>query len=1217
MKKIYKFIFVGLFGMVSLPALAVPLTGTKNIPGDYPTLAAAITDLNAQGVGAGGVIINLLAANPETAPAAGYVIGGATSLVITTSSAANPVTIQGNGNIITASAALTPGVINDAVFKVIGADYITITGFSINENALNTVTAGGTNNMVEFGIAQFYVTVTDGAQNNTYSGNTITLNRIYQNTFGIFSDTKTSSTSVSTAADATAASGANSNTKVYGNNISNVKYGIVFLGTTTAGAFETGNDIGGSSAATGNTITNWGNTTASSTYLTLTGSNYCIFDNHQVNENVSYNTITSAALTNNITTGGILKNFSTTQPTGLTFTSSYTNNTITVTNAATAAAAGSIIGLTTQGISPQVAGATVNITNNTIQNCVLNGSTSTTNTITCIFNTCAAGTLNITGNSALNNTTAATTSTSGSITGITSSGACGTINITGNTISGNNVSTGTTAGLAGISCSGVSGTVNITTNSLINNGITSATSTSGTITAIGNSGNSATVNLNSNILRGFTSTSLTGQMQGIINTGLVTVAVNMNNNQLGNALGDFFTNNVASTGALFACVNAGGTVATALSIQNNDIRGIVYNGAAASSPNIISSQATNTFSHNISNNTFTNLSIHTTGSVLFIVCQGTLPAGGSKTINNNSIAGTFNKTAAGNTVIFYLDASGSSPAGTISSNQNNNFSNVTVTGATAIIGWDNQDGLGTTASVKTISNNTFSNITGGTGAITTMIYGWGGTGSTASNNVIDNVTGGGFVTGVLLTGNNATGTDQSFSQNRISNLTSTGDTVIAIREVSGAIQNIFKNKIYNLQTNSVGPGGFVSAFWGNIPTGSGGTTTAFYNNLIGNLTAPNISSANAIRALYLASTEAATAFNVSDNTVYMNAASTGTDFGTAAIYQLASATATTNAMTLTDNAFVNNSVSSGTGFTTALQRSSNDFTNFVATSNNNDYYAGTPSATNLIYADGTNADQTLAAYQTAAAPRDAASITENPPFISTTGSNPGFLHIPNAAVTLLANAGVPVAGITDDYDGNARDIATPDIGADEFSFTVVAVRLQYFTGAKQGTSNLLTWKLNGAVNENVVLQRSTDGVNFSPIYASLLTAANSGNPLDYTDLSPAGTKDYYRLKITEASGRVSYSNIVVLLNGTKGTEISVAPTVNNGTFNLNASSVKAGTMIVMIMDMSGQIVSKQIVTIVAGFNNIGMNVSNLAAGTYRIIGTNEDGKTNVTTFIKK
>jgi hypothetical protein len=45
--------------------LNAQLTGAKNIPGDYATLAAAITDLNAQDVG--GVTLSLFAGNTDTA----------------------------------------------------------------------------------------------------------------------------------------------------------------------------------------------------------------------------------------------------------------------------------------------------------------------------------------------------------------------------------------------------------------------------------------------------------------------------------------------------------------------------------------------------------------------------------------------------------------------------------------------------------------------------------------------------------------------------------------------------------------------------------------------------------------------------------------------------------------------------------------------------------------------------------------------------------------------------------------------------------------------------------------------------------------------------------------------------------------------------------------------------------------------------------------------
>ncbi|MCC7503829.1 MAG: hypothetical protein IT259_00955, partial [Saprospiraceae bacterium] len=157
-----------LFMLISLNVAQAQLTGTKNIPGDYTDLAAAITDLNTQGVGAGGVTLNLLAGNPQTAPAGGY------SITTLTGTMANPIIIQGNSNTITASAALTVGALNDAIFKIIGADFVTIQGFTMQENPANTVnTPAGSNNMTEWGVALLRASQTNGAQNNTISNNTI------------------------------------------------------------------------------------------------------------------------------------------------------------------------------------------------------------------------------------------------------------------------------------------------------------------------------------------------------------------------------------------------------------------------------------------------------------------------------------------------------------------------------------------------------------------------------------------------------------------------------------------------------------------------------------------------------------------------------------------------------------------------------------------------------------------------------------------------------------------------------------------------------------------------------------------------------------------------------------------------------------------------------------------------------------------------------------
>jgi CSLREA domain-containing protein len=985
------------------------LTGLKNVPGDYATLALAITDLNANGVGAGGVTFNVTAA--QTAPAGGYVIGGAGSLVLTSSSAANPITFTGNGNSITAFNPQTVSAINDGIIKLIGADFVTIQGFTLQENPANTIIGtGATNNATEFGIGLFYVTVTDGAQSNTIQNNTITMNRAYASTFCIFSTTRASSTAVGTTADATTPAGTNSNTKIYSNNLSNTNYAIVFLGSSVSSPQETGTDIGGSSIATGNTITNaLTGAGALSTYITLTGSDYAIFLNHQINDNVSFNSITSAALTGAVTVGGFLKNYSVVQPTG-TITTTINNNTVTITNNPSAAAAGGIVGINNQGLAPLLATATMSINSNTVQNCVLGGSTSTTNGITAITNLSAPGTLNMTGNTVLNNAITATTATTGIMGGISNSGAAGTANIT------------------------------------------------------------------NNILRGLASSATSGQMQGINSSGAVTTALNVNNNQLGNAASGYFTSTVATSGTLFGIVTSTATSACALSIQTNDIRGITYNVASSAAHAYYQNSAA-TLSQNISNNTFTNLNVNTTGSVTFISDSVSLTASGAKNINNNQIVTGFNKAGIGGTITLYNDGA-SSVNGSIVNNNNNNFSNMSFSGTTALGGWFNQDGLSNVSSAtKTITGNTFNNITGGTGQINVLSVNFSGP-STVTGNTISNVTGAGVIIGLNIGSNNGQGT-HTYASNTVTNLTSNSpgggvngiqggsasivtlnlnnNSISALSQTGGANQinpiiltagatvNVFKNRIANIQSNNAG------ASINGIAITSGSTYN-IYNNLIGDLRLPSANAANPLVGILLSAPATA---NVYYNTVYLNATSSGAAFGSTAIF--ASTTTTT---TLRNNIFVNTSLANATGLTAAYRRSTTLLTSYGAASNNNLFYAGTPSASNVIFYDATNTDQTLADFKTRVSTRDSASVTENPP-LNTVSSSPQFLHVNDAlGGSQILNAAAPIAGFADDFDSDTRDAATPEIGADEVVDVKFAATL--YAAPEGGTAILDVVRTGGA-----------------------------------------------------------------------------------------------------------------------------------------------------------
>ncbi len=1439
MKKIYVLTLTALLfvtGGFAQVTITNPNNTTPSLAATYVSLASAITALDAITNISGPVTITLNAINPQTAPAGGYVIQ-----FTATTSAASTITINGSNNTITAFTPQTTGSLNDAIFKLIGADYITLQNFTMQENGSNTTTGGATpgdgttgNNMTEFGVALLRASQTDGAQNNTIQNNIISLNNTYTNTFGIYSNVRHSATAPTITLDITNVTGSNFGNKIYGNSISNVNYGVVFNGSSVAAQMDNGNDVGGSSAATGNAFTNWGSTgTAISSYVNLTGSNYCIFVNHQVNENVSYNTMTSATHTTTNTLGGILKNYSAGQPGG-TITTTINNNTVTL---STSTSSGTVVGINSQGISPALSTSTITMNNNNIINCVISG-----------------------------------VGTSSGLTGITNLSICGTLYINNNVIR-SNTSTATTGDFTGISNSGaVVNTINITNNQIGNasgGAVAFSVANIGAINGIQNSGGVATttVNINFNSIEGISavsSSALGGQLAGISNFGNAGVAININNNSLGTTTGNFVSYSAATANnSFFGLYNGNGTATTVISISNNDIRGIV-NTAQASTTHLYIFSAFAGAVQNINNNTFTNITANTTGDIYFIAKLGAMTATGVENCSNNSIVTAYNKTGAGGTVIFYISAE-SAVNGSTMTQTGNNFSNVTVTGTTTISGWYNQDGASNAnAPTKTITGNTFSNITGGTGFINVMEIDYSGNNSSVSFNTITNINGTGQVAGIIYGSNNNQGT-HAVSSNTISTLTSSGSggvvvgidadgtsittlnvnansitglsstgassPVIGIEIDAGNTVNANTNIINNLSgTGTTSPytegitvlgGTTVGLGYNKIHTLSetgaisttspavngisfyAGTTVTAYNNFVANLNAPNANLADAIRGININSTTTLTTYNCYYNSIYINAISGGANFGTSGIYHASNATFTTAALNLIDNMIVNTSTANGTGVTAAYRRSTATLTNFAATSNYNLFYAGTPGVKNLIFYDGSNSDQTLAAYQARVSSRDANSITALPNFTSSTD-----LHITNANCS-IDDKGTPIGGITDDIDTDTRSVTVPDIGADEFTavnygvlagsagnkvcsnkavvntgttytdgscnliakiipsggapvsgmintcvtidpgivqyfnaepyvqrhydiepatanttttsatitlyftdaefiafnavrvgfpplptsalgnadpnianlrvtqyhgtptttpsspgnytansgngFLIVPslvfwnatasrwevtisvtgfsgfyvhtniyplpITFNYLNGIKQGSNHLLTWSVtcNTTPRATLSLERSADARNFSSIYSITATALRCQQPFDYSDAQPLNGMNYYRLKMTDADGKITYSNTIALLNAAKGFELmSIAPNpVTGGTFKLNATAATPTKMELVISDMMGRVVKRQTVSLIAGYNSINMNITNLAAGTYNIYGTAADDRSGVMRFVKQ
>jgi hypothetical protein len=479
------------------------LTGSKSIPGDYPTLSAAITDLNTAGVGAGGVTFDVAAGYTETA----------VNLTITASgTAANPIVFRKAGTganpLLTAGAGSSAAT--DALIRLAGADYVTFEGIDVAESAANTTAT----TQLEFGYALFRASATDGSQNNVIRNCVVTLNKTNTATIGI------AGLAVTTAGTATTASspaGANSGNLVYGNVVTNATKGIDFSASTstTIANYDQNNWVGqtATGAAAGNFIGNFGGT-ATGWGIGANYQNGFKAVNNTINSTLNYTSATAstpvAASTVTSTLRGIFAN------TGTSATLDITGNLITLASGGTTTALTGI----ENGIGSTAASNTVNITNNTVTGCTY--ATATTGAFTGITNSATPATLNINGNTVSNNVTPGT----GAMTLISNTGvlAAMVMSISNNTITGNSKTPAGTTGAIGLT--GIitaTATTTMSGNTITNNTIvTSGTSTSTcTLQGMSSSASSTPVEtLTGNVITGLSisgsSTSTSHVVRGIL-----------------------------------------------------------------------------------------------------------------------------------------------------------------------------------------------------------------------------------------------------------------------------------------------------------------------------------------------------------------------------------------------------------------------------------------------------------------------------------------------------------------------------------------------------------------------------------------------------------------------------------------------------------------------------------------------------------------------------
>lgn len=533
------------------------------------------------------------------------------------------------------------------------------------------------------------------------------------------------------------------------------------------------------------------------------------------------------------------------------------------------------------------------------------------------------------------------------------------------------------------------------------------------------------------------------------------IFLSLANNANIDIFGDTITVADSGTTSLVTAINTSASVFgtdNTLNIYDNVIQDCAYPTATSGGMNHIfvssNSRNLNVYNNKIINNVYGSTSATATGTLSYINI-----AGGSSgfeidswKIYNNSIANNIKRQSAigGGGVNGINLSSIVSQAGSFGiSVYNNSIENNTWQGSSSAniraivqassVGFKCYDNLIKNITLAGATGASFNGITSSTGTNDScLIY----------NNTINGITSVGTSAVSGISSSVSATSKGKINNNIISELNSNG-AITGITISSGAITDVNNNKIFALYTSTSTTNGISL---------TGGTLSSIYNNFISDLRAASSTNVNAVIGINVTAGNTA---GIYSNTVYLNAVSTSaTSFGTSGIN-----TVITTKLDLRNNIIVNVSIPGPTGgFTAAYRRSADNLNNYSDSSNNNIFYVGTASARKVLFYDGTNADETLIAYQRRVTPRDDFSYTELPPFVNVS-SIPYDLHL--AAGTPTAAEGEaklvydPV-NITTDIDGNTRNTASSDIGADEGSFTAgdFAPPLIRYTKLSNTTSTL-------------------------------------------------------------------------------------------------------------------------------------------------------------------
>jgi trimeric autotransporter adhesin len=512
-----------------------------------------------------------------------------------------------------------------------------------------------------------------------------------------------------------------------------------------------------------------------------------------------------------------------------------------------------------------------------------------------------------------------------------------------------------------------------------------------------------------------------------------------------------------------------------------------------------------------------------------------------------------------------------------------------------------------------------------TGTISAVVAGINATGSAnpliITKNEIHDITSAGTNGGLFLSlgGIIISSTNQSnqITENTIYNLTSNaasgspGAAGIGTNGTASYIAGgqISRNKIYGFQMSVSNPSTPDIKGIGPLQGNSTAMNLTISNNFIS--VGENITNNVQMEGIWN-NAVAASVINVYNNTLYVSGVIGASTVSTSAYLK------SNNAIGgIKNNIFYNmRTKSSGIGVHTAI-------TNSVTTPS-----TGWMSDYNLLYSsDTTTAAVTWGTVTYGYSPwkilslADANDVSKDVFFNS---ASVGDLHLTGTSIGDLSLKGTPLAAISEDFDGQLRNIFTPYMGADENLTAPLPIKLVSFNGVLLNDNVLLSWQTAFEINnKGFMVQRSVDGKTFETI-GFVEGKGSSSKVINYTLIDErafarvTSSQLYYRLKQIDFDGKTNYSNYIVINKETfkSANQLIVYPNPFDNELFIKLEALEDNDAIVSIFELTGKLISTKTKKLQKGNNLFYVEeAAVLKAGIY-YLSVEIDGKKVVSKLVK-